>query len=155
MNHVNLIEQFYTAFSNGNVEEMLACYHKDIVFADPAFGTLKGDRACNMWKMLLSVKDNDLTIKYDGIEADEKRGTVNWVAEYHFGTKKRKVINKVTATFLFKDGQIIQHTDTFDVWKWTRQALGIPGYLMGWTPYMKQKIQKMTNKKLDRFIDKQ
>lgn len=154
MNNKKLIEQFYTSFSNGNVEKMLECYHRDIIFKDPVFGTLKGKRAFDMWKMLLSKKNENTTIKSYGITADEKKGEANWVAEYHYGLKKRKVINRVYADFTLKDGKIIQHIDTFDLWKWTKQALGITGYLIGWTPYMKSKIQKTMNKRLDDFINK-
>ncbi|WP_299159185.1 nuclear transport factor 2 family protein [uncultured Tenacibaculum sp.] len=43
-----IIENFYKAFSKIDAEAMVQCYHEDIVFNDPAFGTLKGDKAKNM-----------------------------------------------------------------------------------------------------------
>ena len=45
------------------------------------------------------------------------------------------------------------HTDTFDLYKWTKQAMGPVGYILGWTPFMKNKIQKITNGRLDEFIN--
>ncbi len=42
------IELFYSAFDNLDAEKLVAQYHEDIIFEDPAFGVLKGDRAKNM-----------------------------------------------------------------------------------------------------------
>ena len=51
--------------------------------------------------------------------------------------------NKVIANFKFKDGLII---DTFDLWTWTQKEMGLTGYLMGWSFFMKAKIQQETKK---------
>jgi hypothetical protein len=45
-----------------------------------------------------------------------------------------------SAQFYFQDGLIIRHTDDFDIWKWSKQALGLTGYLFGWTGFMQNKI---------------
>jgi len=152
MNNKALLKKFYTSFSKGDSTGMAECYHKNIVFRDPVFGTLKGDRAFKMWEMLLSNKKKDTEISFDIARISDEKGKVNWVAEYVYGEKNRKVINKVSGEFKFKDGEIIEHIDSFDLWKWTKQAMGTVGYLIGWTPFMKSKIQKTTNKKLDKFI---
>ncbi|WP_439151155.1 hypothetical protein [Winogradskyella sp.] len=49
---VNLIETFYIAFQKLDAKTMNYCYHNNIVFEDPAFGVLKGNRAKAMWLML-------------------------------------------------------------------------------------------------------
>ncbi|WP_194767596.1 nuclear transport factor 2 family protein [Tamlana sp. I1] len=154
MTNQALITEFYTAFAAGNAKAMTACYHEDIVFQDPVFGVLKGQRAVAMWKMLLAQKKSKTKITFNGIEATEETGKANWIAEYVYGAKKRNVINKVNAHFKFKDGKIIEHIDTFNLWTWTKQAMGFPGYLLGWTSFMKNKIQQTTNKKLDAFLGK-
>lgn len=153
MNHTALLNKFYTSFAEGNAAGMTSCYHKEVIFQDPAFGKLNGDRACKMWEMLLSQKKTDTRISFSDIESDTHKGSVSWMAEYSYGDKNRSVINNVKALFIFKDGMIISHTDTFDLWKWSRQALGISGYILGWTPFMKNKIQATTNKKLDTYIN--
>jgi len=153
MTNTELIEKFYTSFKEGNVKGMTACYHENVIFQDAAFGTLKGERAFKMWEMLLSGKTESVKISFNKIEATIESGRANWIAEYHYGKKKRKVINNVEANFKFKDGKIIEHKDTFNLWKWTRQAMGPIGLLLGWTPFMKNKIQLTTNKKLDDFIN--
>jgi ketosteroid isomerase-like protein len=150
MKHKELIEKFYNAFSKGDYQTMIACYHKDIVFEDPAFGRLERDRAMSMWEMLLSQKNTKITISFTEPEVSANIGKTNWTAQYYFG--KRPVFNDVTAQFKFKDGKIIEHIDTFNFWKWTRQALGLSGYLLGWTKFMEKKVQAITKSKLDKFI---
>lgn len=54
----NIIENFYEAFANLDAETMVSYYHDDIVFEDPAFGILKGNRAKNMWRMLCESQKN-------------------------------------------------------------------------------------------------
>lgn len=154
MENTELIKKFYTAFSKGNSKEMTECYHKDVVFKDPVFGEISGERANKMWEMLMSQKNESTTVSFDNINSSEDIGSANWVAKYVYGDKQRKVTNEVSAQFKFKDGKIIEHVDTFDLWKWTKQALGAPGYLLGWTPFMKNKIQKTINGKLDEYIKK-
>ena len=153
MNNSELLNQFYQSFSKGDAEGMIQCYHESIIFQDPAFGILKGDRAKNMWRMLLS-RNSDITISYDILETSANSGSVAWIAKYDYGLEKRKVCNKVLGKFQFKDGKIIKHTDSFDLWKWSRQALGLSGYILGWTALMRIKIQQKTKKLLDNFIEK-
>tara|TARA_B110000211_G_C14072377_1_gene550508 strand:+ start:2381 stop:2854 length:474 start_codon:yes stop_codon:yes gene_type:complete len=152
MNHSEIIEQFYTSFSNGNAEEMIACYHKDIVFRDPVFGTLQGEEAVKMWEMLLSKRTDSTKISFSNVKTSNDTGTANWRAEYIYGEKKRKIINIISAHFKFKDGKIIEHVDSFDLWKWSGQALGPIGVLLGWTPFIKNKIQKTVKRRLSKFI---
>lgn len=150
--NTDLIQRFYSYFAEKNLEGMLACYHDEIVFEDPAFGRLEGDRARSMWQMLLPSKNANLSITFEGIVADENVGKAQWMAKYLYGPHKRKVTNQVTATFAFKGGKIIRHTDRFSVWKWSRQALGAAGYLLGWTPFLKRRVQQMANRQLDLFL---
>lgn len=154
MNNTDLVEKFYSSFSNGNVKEMTECYHESVVFQDPVFGILKGEQAMKMWEMLLSRRTKTTKISFDNIQATEEKGSANWTAEYVYGEANRKVVNVVSASFKFKDGKIIEHIDTFDLWKWTQQAMGVIGYVLGWTPFMKNKIQKTTNQQLNDFISK-
>lgn len=132
---------------------MASCYHDEIVFDDPAFGTLKGDDAKNMWRMLVERSKGQLHIEFSDVEANGNTGSANWRAEYPYGPKKRKVVNHITASFEFKEGMIVRHTDVFNLWKWTQQALGLSGYLLGWSPFMKNKIQASTNKLLKKYTD--
>jgi len=152
MSNQKLITKFYTAFANRDSEGMIACYHEDIMFQDPAFGKLEGERVKAMWEMLLSRPGAGATITFNKVEANEETGSADWRAQYKFGDKQRNVINEVSASFKFKDGLIIEHIDTFDVWKWSRQAMGPVGTFLGWTGFMKKKIQQTTNSQLDSYL---
>lgn len=152
--NITLIENFYNAFANGDSATMNKCYHQDIKFQDPAFGQLSGNKACKMWEMLLSNENAAPVITYSDVAATEQSGSAEWKAEYFFGPDKRKVINQVKTSFTFQDGLIHRHTDSFSMWKWSKQALGTSGLLLGWTPIIRNKVQQTTNKKLNDYISK-
>jgi len=152
---VDIIEQFYSAFKNLDAENMIACYHKDIVFKDPAFGILKGAKAKNMWRMLCqNQKGKDFKISYADINFSNNKGTARWEAHYTFSKTGRKVHNKITAVFEFKDGKIIKHTDSFHLYRWAQQTFGLTGYFIGWTPFFSKKLQVQTHAMLSKFEKK-
>ncbi len=148
------ITQFYYSFANGKIDSMQSCYAKDIIFKDPVFGELKGERVTKMWEMLLT-KNKEIQVFVTDIYVGEDTGTAKWKAIYTFGKKKRKVTNFVTATFEIHDGIITKHTDDFDFYKWSKQALGLKGFLFGWTNWFQKKFQKQANLLLDEFISDQ
>jgi ketosteroid isomerase-like protein len=154
MNNSELIKQFYASFAEKNSEGMIGCYHPNIVFEDPAFGKLEGERAKNMWRMLIANNKGGIKITYSEIVADEKTGSANWMAEYVFGQTGRNVVNKISAKFEFKDNKIIKHTDSFSLYTWAKQAMGLNGYLIGWTSFFQKKLQKKTNSLLDNYTAK-
>lgn len=151
----NLIEKFYQAFSHLDSETMSECYHEKVTFKDPAFGVLEGVRAKNMWRMLCkSQKGKDFNVKAYDIHVDGDRGTARWEAFYTFSKTGRKIHNIIDAEFEFSDGKIISHTDRFDLYRWSKQALGVKGFMMGWTAFFKRQLNAQTNKLLDRFEEK-
>jgi hypothetical protein len=54
-----------------------------------------------------------------------------------------------------EDEKIIIHEDSFDFWKWSRMALGTPGLLLGWTPFLKKKVRTQAQTSLQNFIFKE
>jgi ketosteroid isomerase-like protein len=137
-----VIEQFYQSFSEGNAEEMNKHYHERVIFNDPVFKNLDHAQVTSMWKMLIERSKGDLEITFDDIIADEEQGSCTWEARYHFSKTKRPVHNVIHASIQFKEGKIIQHTDTFNFWRWASMALGTPGKLLGWSPFLKNQVQK-------------
>jgi limonene-1,2-epoxide hydrolase len=147
-----LVETFYLAFKNLDAETMVSCYHNDIIFNDPAFGTLKGERAKNMWRMLCeSQKGKNFIVDASEIDCNDDSGTAHWEAHYSFSKTGRKVHNIIDAEFKFKDGKIINHIDRFDLHKWAKQAIGFKGFLLGGTNFFKNKLHSQTHQLLLKF----
>ena len=147
-----LIKKFYESFAELDAEGMVECYHSEILFEDPAFGPLKGEKAKNMWRMLCaSQKGKDFRVEFKDIEADEQNGSAHWEAYYTFSKTGRKVHNIINARFRLADGKIIEHVDHFDLHRWSRQALGFTGLVMGWSEFFKRKLNARTNRLLSDF----
>ena len=85
-------------------------------------------------------------------EADGDRGSARWVAHYTFTQTGRPVANDVRAAFRFADGLIAEHRDEFDFHRWSRQALGTPGLLLGWTPLLRAAVRRRARAGLDEFM---
>lgn len=147
-----LVEHFYTSFADTDAEAMVECYADDVVFEDPAFGELHGDEARDMWRMLCE-RSSDLSIEYTVLEASDTAAKVNWVANYTFSTG-RHVRNDITATMQIADGKIVDHRDEFSFWAWSRQALGFPGVLVGWSPRLQSKVRTTARESLERYRSK-
>ena len=148
----NVIKEFYQAFSELDAERMVACYHDDVWFADPAFGPLKGKRAHNMWRMLVeSQKGKKFTVTAKDIVCDGQTGSATWEAHYNFGSSARPVHNIIHAKFKVQDSKIISHLDEFYVHRWATQAMGFSGRMIGWTSFFRSKLIKQTNSLLDRY----
>lgn len=137
----DIILKFYDAFTRQDAGGMIIRYHESIRFSDPVFGDLRGGNVAKMWRMLIESGKGNIKISILNIKSDAQKGSADWTAEYIFSRTGRKVINKIHSEFKFQDGKIIRHTDFFDIWKWSQQALGLSGYLFGWTWFMRRKIR--------------
>ena len=142
----NIITTFYQSFKSLDAESMVKCYHENITFEDPAFGVLKGERARNMWRMLIaSQRDKSFEVYFDSVELSNTSAKAHWEAQYNFSKTGRRVHNSIEAEFILKDGLIFRHTDNFNLHKWAIQALGWKGLIIGWTAFFKHKLQTQTN----------
>ncbi|MBK7121318.1 MAG: nuclear transport factor 2 family protein [Chitinophagaceae bacterium] len=152
-NRDELINKFYTAFQQLDHRGMNSCYSEDIVFFDPVFGFLRGDEVRSMWEMLCkNAKDFSLT--YSNIKhLDDEYSTCEWVATYTFSKTGKKVVNRIKANMLFADGKIIEHSDAFSLHRWSSQALGFTGWLLGWNRFFQRKIQNGARKNLVKFME--
>ena len=153
--HLNeqCIRRFYAAFANRDADGMAECYHADIAFSDPAFPMLKGPEASGMWRMLIS-RGKDLELTLVDASADDDGGRATWEARYTFSQTGRPVVNRIQAAFAFRDGLIVRHVDQFPFWKWSRQALGPLGLLLGWSWPLKAMVRKKAAASLDQFMVK-
>ena len=146
-----LIRRFYEAFEKKDHEKMQASYHPEASFSDPVFPDLSADEVKAMWKML-TTSAKDLKVNFRDVQADDRQGSCRWEADYTFTGTGRKVHNKISAEFEFSEGKIIRHKDHFDFWRWSRMALGRPGLLLGWSPYLLNAVRKKVRRRLLRYM---
>lgn len=147
--HAATIRAFYEAFARRDGAAMAALYAPGVRFSDPVFGELRGPRAGAMWRMLTG-QAQDLAVEL--AEHDGATGTARWIARYTFSRTGRPVVNDVRATFRFApDGRIAEHDDRFGLWRWTRQALGPAGWLLGWSPVVQGPVRRQAAAALDAF----
>jgi ketosteroid isomerase-like protein len=146
-----VIQRLYEALDNQDGEAMAACYTADARFTDPVFVDLEGREVGAMWRMLCERSD-DLSVDLveHGAEGDD--GWARWIADYTFTQTGRHVTNDVRAAMRFRDGLIAEHRDGFSLHRWTRQALGTPGLMLGWTPLVQRPVRRRARESLDEFL---
>lgn len=148
-----IIQQFYTAFAQRDYAGMRACYSESPVFSDPVFGLLEGKEPAAMWEMLCKGA-RDFSLQFGNIQLlDDEYATCDWTANYLFSATGRPVENKVKAHLRIQEGKITEHTDQFDFYRWSRQALGLPGWLLGWTRFMQGKVHRNAVARLQQFMN--
>lgn len=145
MSDTATLQRLYEAFARLDADTMRSCYADDAHFEDPVFALDGRDAIGAMWGMLadaVKAKGRDVwKLDFSGIEASGGRGRAHWEATYRFSATGRMVHNVIDAEFELRDGLIRRHVDRFDFWRWSRQALGPAGVLLGWTPLLHNKVK--------------
>lgn len=155
--HQQTIENFYASFARLDADAMAACYAPDAAFDDEVF-SLRGRReVAGMWRMLCdAVREkgrDDWKLEWSQVQSQGDRGSAHWDAHYRFSATGRLVHNSIDAQFVFgPDGLIHQHRDRFSFWRWSRQALGAPGVLLGWTPMLRKAVRRQADGNLRKFL---
>lgn len=132
---------------------MAECYGPGAEFSDPVFQNLRGPEVAGMWRMLCE-RGTDLRIEYSAVTAQDQRGSAHWEAWYTFSATGRPVHNVIDAAFEFENGLIRRHIDRFDLYAWTRQALGLKGVLLGWSPPVQNAIRTQAKRSLEKFLQR-
>lgn len=148
-----LLTDFYSAFARKDAAPMRAAYADDAHFSDAAFPDLHGAAVGDMWTMLCE-QAQDFRLEFRNVKADDVSGSAHWEARYLF-RGQRPVHNIIDAQFTFQNGKIVRHIDTFDFWRWSKQALGPIGWALGWTPWLKKTVNATAAKNLASWQKKQ
>jgi hypothetical protein len=149
-----IARKFYSAFQQKDFLTMQSLYHREAQFYDDVFQDLNANEVKAMWEMLLT-SSRDLRIEFSDIkQTGEKSTHLRWQAWYTFSRTGRPVHNIIDSRMIFRDGQILDHVDRFNFWRWSRQALGTSGTLLGWTPFLRNKIRGAARKSLDKFMQR-
>lgn len=146
-----LITKFYTAFQQKDYKTMGECYHPEAMFKDEAFDLKTAEEVRNMWEMLCK-RGKDFKMIFSDVKANDTTGSTHWEASYVFGKTGRRVYNKIDAEFEFRDGLIYRHRDHFSFYKWSRQSLGMIGLFLGWSGYLRSKVQTTAMEGLHEFM---
>lgn len=149
------IGRLYAAFEQLDAAAMQACYAVDARFDDEAFSLRGREQIGGMWRMLCeAVRAKGMAQWKLEVSAITER-SAHWEPTYLFSATGRLVHNVIDAEFEFDGaGLITRHTDRFDFWRWARQALGAPGLLLGWTPFLRAKVRSQAAANLRRFLAK-
>jgi hypothetical protein len=148
------IQRFYKAFAELDAKTMALCYALDAKFDDEIFSLRGRTHIGGMWTMLCaSVKKhgrNDWKLAASHI-TDR---SAHWEVTYRFSQTGHLVHNVIDADFEFdSQGLIKRHHDRFDFWRWARQAFGVRGVLLGWSGFMRRKVQRAANRSLARHLE--
>jgi hypothetical protein len=151
------LESFYSAFARLDADAMGRCYAPGATFDDEVFSLRGQPEIAGMWRMLCEATRahgaDVWRLRYRDVQADEAGGRAHWDAHYRFSATGRIVDNSIDARFEFDpEGRIVKHRDRFDFWRWSRQALGAPGLLLGWSPVLRRKVQAKAAGNLRRFL---
>ena len=149
------IERLYDAFARLDGETMQACYAADARFDDEVFSLQGATQIGGMWRMLCTATRDKGRAHWKLDTRDITERSAHWDAHYMFSATGRKVLNRIDAEFEFDGaGLIAKHRDRFDFWAWSRQALGVPGLVLGWTPPFRKQVKAQAAANLQRFLDK-
>ena len=149
------IERFYTAFERLDSATMQACYAEGARFEDEVFTLVGPVQIGGMWRMLCEATKDKGRAHWKLATSHVTEHSAHWEAHYKFSATGRMVHNRIDAAFTFDSrGRITWHRDRFDFWGWSRQALGTPGLLLGWTPWFRNQVREKAARNLQRFIDK-
>jgi SnoaL-like domain len=152
-----LLKRFYAAFATLDARTMQGCYAPRAQFEDPLFALDGAEQIGAMWQMVCQTIRNGgqavWRLETREVEAaGGERGSAHWEARYRSGAAGRMVHNVVEAQFTFEDGLIAMHSENYDFWRWSRQALGPTGLMMGWSPMLRNQVRRQAQGKLERFL---
>lgn len=155
------LETFYNAFRMLDAARMEACYAPAARFDDPVFSLHGRERIGGLWRMLcegiVAQGRADWRLDFDDLvvhgEGETCVGHAHWEPRYRFGPTGRRVHNVIDATFTFDaDGLILAHRDEFDLWRWSRQAIGLRGVLLGWMPWFAGQTRAAGMRRYERWL---
>lgn len=161
MPHKNaeLLTRFYTAFAALDPAAMASCYCPDARFTDEVFELHGREPIAGMWQMLCDTTRlkglGVWSLNFANIQANDSQGHAHWQAQYRFSATGRQVHNRIDAEFEFRGGLIFAHRDHFNFWRWSKQALGLPGWLLGWSPFLRKKVRAQAAANLQAFRARQ
>ena len=148
-----LLTKLFQCLNSHDSKGMAECYHETATFRDIAFKLDGRQKIHAMWDMICSDNErgkSDIVATVQELSANDTTGRAGVVDDYTFRDTGRKVHNKITSVFGFKDGKIVTQTDDCDAASWARQTFGgLKGFVAGHVGFIRR---RSAMKKLDMFI---
>jgi len=147
------IEALYGAFASLDAKAMAACYADDAYFDDEVFSLRGRQQIGGMWSMLIDAIKKSSRKDWKLVASEITETSAHWEPTYRFSSTGNLVHNVIDAEFEFNSqGLIKRHRDRFNFWRWSRQALGMPGWLLGWSGFLRGKVRRTATRQLDKYL---
>jgi hypothetical protein len=148
------IERFYKAFASLDAKTMAGCYALDASFEDEVFELRGRTHVGGMWTMLCAAVKKSGRTDWKLEVRDITDTSAHWEPTYRFSQTGRIVHNIIDAEFEFdSQGLIKRHRDRFDFWRWSRQAFGPMGVLLGWSGWLRGKVRRAATRGLAKHLE--
>ncbi|PVF96937.1 hypothetical protein CPB86DRAFT_786428 [Serendipita vermifera] len=152
-----LVERYLSAYKSLDLKAMEECMDPEFTFSDPAFPLLDAKHAKAMFSMFINGRDtNKMEIEYQDIakSSEDLKYTATYTVRYLFNG--RPVTNVIRPTFTISPSSnlFVSQVDDFPFYPWARQALGLSGWLLGWTGYLQSKVQETAAAKVNKVASK-
>ncbi|KAH8923203.1 hypothetical protein BT69DRAFT_1262631 [Atractiella rhizophila] len=150
------IEKYQSSHASLDWEGMSSCLSPTYTFSDPAFPDLDERMSKGMWCMFLENRETNKMVVKCGPAT--KTGENTWEYDYSvdYVLNSRPILNHMHATLTLSPSTnlITKQVDHFDFYAWARQALGVSGYLLGWTEMVKGQVRTRAKGRLEGFLKK-
>lgn len=147
-----IVEEFFNAFSVGQVDKMLKLLDENIIYNDPIFGVLNGEEVRDMWMFKCNyLKDFSLTINAID-ELDEEYATCNWTAKFFRNQTGHYLTMNIKSYLKIDNGKITEQSDAYKLSDWLAKVYGLKGRLFGWTGVMKKNEQIKYRGLLEKYV---
>ena len=110
--------------------------------------TLTGPGGAGKTRLAIEAAASQISAYQDGV----------WLVELAALSEPSLVVQAIADVFDVREQEaaslvelVIRHVDRFDFWRWSRQALGAPGWLLGWTSLLRGKVRAQAAKGLAAF----
>ncbi|KAG8751620.1 hypothetical protein FRC14_007723 [Serendipita sp. 396] len=171
-----LVEKYLAAYKAYDLAAMDACTDPEFTFSDPAFPSLNckyeprsswpighpnfvsvAKQAKGMFSMFVNNREkNKMELEYKDIKKgiNDLTYTATYTVRYIF--TGRPVTNVIQSTFTISptSNLLLSQVDAFPFYTWAKQALGLPGLLLGWTGYLQSQVQHNAGQSLEKYMKK-
>ncbi|KAG8804898.1 hypothetical protein FRC17_005845 [Serendipita sp. 399] len=152
-----LVERYLAAYKAYDLAAMDACTDPEFTFSDPAFPSLNSKQAKGMFSMFVNNREkNKMELEYKDIKKglNDLTYTATYTVRYIFNGRPVTNVIDTTLTISPQSNLLLSQVDTFPFHAWARQALGLPGLLLGWTGFLQSQVQNNAAQTLEKYMKK-